>query len=174
VKRIPKWEQVAPVYAVIVMTIYSWSLLHFFWKLSSWIYFSSVGEIAVIFAYMTVVNFIESLLTLLVPVVMSLVLPPKWFCDRFVTKGTLLVLLGLGYLMYFSQTLRLDSPFPYAMVQWMPVIAVAIFILISLADKIGFLNKVLEELANRFVVFLYILIPVSIVSLLTVLVRNIF
>jgi len=173
-KRIPKSEQIAPVYAVIVVMIYSWSLSRFFWRLPSWLYFSSMGEIAVIFAYMMVVNLIESVLVFLVPILMSIILPQKWFYDRFITKGTLLVSLGLGYLMYFDNHLQYQSPFPLEMVYWTPAITIAILGLVFLIDWLGFLDKVLNELTNRFIIFLYISIPVSLISLLAVLFRNIF
>jgi hypothetical protein len=161
-----------PVYAVIVVMIYPWSLLHFFWRLPSWVYFSTLGEIAVIFAYMVVVNLVESILVLLAPILLSIILPQKWFYDRFITKGTLLILLGLGYLIYFNDHLTVES-FPLQLVYWTPVVGIVILGLVFLLDRIGFLNKVLGELTNRLIVFLYISIPISLISLLTVLVRNI-
>ncbi len=173
-QRIPKLEQLVPVYAVIVAMIYPWSLLRFFWRLSSWLYFSTVGEIAVIFTYMMVVNLIETILVLLAPVLMSILLPQKWFYDKFITKGSLLILLGLGYLMYFDNHLSFAAPFPLDLVYWTPAIAAAILALVFLLGWIGFLGKILNELANRLTIFLYISIPVSLISLLVVLVRNIF
>lgn len=172
-KRFPSLNQVVPVYAVIIVVIYSWSLLRFFWRLSSWIYFSSVGEIAVIFAYMVVVNLVESILVILVPVLMSILLPRKWFYDRFITKGTLLVLFGLGYLIYFNDQLKAER-FPLELVYWTPAIALAILSLVFLIDWLGFLDKILNELTNRTIVFLYLSIPISLISLLTVLIRNMF
>jgi hypothetical protein len=173
VKRIPRLEQIAPVYAVMVVMIYSWSLARFFWRLPSWLYFSSVGEIAVIFAYMMVVNLIESILVLLVPVLISIVLPQKWFYDRFITRGTMLVSLGLGYLMYFDNQLQYQKAFPLDLVYWTPAIIIAILVLAFLIDWTGFLDKILNELTNRFIIFLYISIPISLISLLIVLIRNI-
>src|SRR5688572_22366343 len=94
IKKIPKLEEIAPVYAVIVVLIYPWTLTRFFWKLSSWILFASVGDLAALFAYMVVVNLLESILVLLVPLVMSIILPHKWFYDRFKTRSISLVLFG--------------------------------------------------------------------------------
>ena len=48
-----------------------------------------------------------------------------------------------------------------------------IFVLVFLLDRITFLGKIIEDISDRFVVFLYISIPVSAVSFLVVLVRNI-
>ena len=173
IEKIPKLEEIAPVYAVIVMMIYPWTLTRFFWRLSSWILFASVGDLVAIFAYMVVVNFLESILVLLALLVMSIIQPQKWFYDRFKTRSISLVLLGLGYLIYLNKNLHADSPFPLTLVRWIPIVAVVILVLVFLVDQVSFLRRVLEELANRLTIFLYISIPVSVIALLVVLIRNI-
>lgn len=173
-EKIPKLQDIAPVYAVIVMMIYPWTLTRYFWKLSSWILFASVGDLAALFAYMVVVNLLESILVLLVPLAMSVVLPQRWFYDRFKTRSISLVLFGLGFLIYLNRNLHADAPFPLTLVRWIPLAAVAILVLVFLVDQVGFLRKVLEEVANRLTVFLYISIPISAVSLLVILLRNVF
>jgi hypothetical protein len=172
IKKFPHWKQIALVYAVAVVMIYAWSLLHFFWRLPSWLYFSTVGEIVVILAYLFSVNFLESILVLLAPVFMSIILPQKWFHDRFVTKGILLVSLGLGYLLYFDGKIQADAPFPYELAKWTPLIFVPILALVFLLDRVGFIGRILEELADRLTIFLYIFVPLTAVSLLIVLIRN--
>jgi hypothetical protein len=174
IEKIPRLEDIAPVYAVIVMMIYPWTLSRFFWKLSSWILFASVGDLTVFFAYMVVVNLLESILVLLVPILMSIILPQKWFYDRFKTRSISLVLFGLGYLIYLDKKLYADFPFPLTLVRWIPAAGVAILLLVFLVDQVGFLRRVLDELANRLTVFLYISIPISVVSLLIILIRNAF
>jgi|SRR5687767_4907997 len=173
-EKIPKLQDIAPVYAVIVMMIYPWTLTRYFWKLSSWILFASVGDLAALFAYMVVVNLLESILVLLVPLAMSVVLPQRWFYDRFKTRSVALVLFGLGFLIYLNRNLHADSPFPLTLVRWIPMAAVAILALVFLVDQVGFLRKVLEEVANRLTVFLYISIPLSAIALLVILLRNVF
>ena len=173
IEKIPKLEEIAPVYAVIVMMIYPWTLTRFFWKLSSWILFVSVGDLAAFFAYMVFVNLLESILVLLVPLAMSIILPRKWFYDRFKTRSISLVLFGLGYLIYLNKNLHANSPFPLTLVRWIPMVVVAILVLVFLVDQVGFFRRVLEELANRLTVFLYISIPISAISLLVILIRNI-
>lgn len=174
IEKIPKLEDIAPVYSVIVMIIYPWTLSRFFWKLSSWILFASVGDLAALFAYMVVINFLESILVLLVPILMSIILPQKWFYDRFRTRSISLVLFGLGYLIYLDKKLYADSPFPLTLVRWIPMAVIVILVLVFLVDRVGFLRRVLDELANRLTVFLYISIPISVISLLAILIRNVF
>jgi hypothetical protein len=174
VQKIPKLEKIFPVYAVAVAMIYPWSISRFFWRLPSWLYFSSAGEIAVMLAYVMVVNLIETLLVVLVPIFLSVILPQKWFYEKFVTKSALLISLSLGYVMYFDSHLNYQSPFPLDLVYRTPLIIAAIFALVFLVDWLGFLGKILIDLSDRLIVFLYISIPISLISLLVVLVRNIF
>lgn len=177
ISKFPKWNDIAPVYAVIVLIIYTWSLLRFFWYLPGWLVFLNLNDIASIFAYMIVLNLIESLVVLLIPLLFSLLLPRSWFYDRFTSRSVSLVLLGLGFLVYFDSvflgsSIYVDSPFPMYMVKWIPLVFVGIIILACLMDRVRFIRTLLDEIANRALVFLYISIPVSLISLLVVLIRN--
>jgi hypothetical protein len=174
VKRIPAWNQITPVYAVIAVMLYTWSLILFFWRMTSWTYFSPLGEIGVIFSYMVVVDLIDSVLVLLALVFLSMVLPRSWLHDRFVSRGSLLVLLGLGYLMYFNDSLWVDILAAREMLQRFLLVALVIIVLVWLIDRVDLLRKLVEDFANRVIVFLYVFMPVSAVSLFTVLIRNIF
>ena len=173
-KRFPSLNQLVPVYAVTVVIIYSWSLLRFFWRLPSLINYSTAGEIGAIFSYLITVNLLESLAVVSMPVLFSLVLPQKWFFERFVTKGILLISLGLGYMVYVASHINTDEPFPYTLFRWGPLVFLLVIVLVFLLDRITFLTRILEGISDRFTVFLLISIPVSAISVLTVLIRNIF
>jgi len=173
IKKFPTLEQIAPVYAVIVMIIYAWTLVHFFWRLPSWFLFSNLSDLASIFAYMIVVNLMESLLVLVAPLLLNMVLPRAWFYDRFTTRSVSLVLVGLGYLIYLDDHLQAELPFPIAMVRWIPAVMVVILVLVYLLDRFNIIRRLLDGIANRALIFLYISIPISVISLLVILIRNI-
>src|SRR5690349_10243188 len=67
-ERIPSLKQITPVYAVIVVFVYAWSLLHFLWRVPAWVLSHPLNDILANFAYMVVVNLFESLVVLLAPV----------------------------------------------------------------------------------------------------------
>lgn len=173
IKRFPSLKQLAPVYSVTVVIIYGWSILRFFWRLPSLLNYSTVAEIGVILSYLITVNLLESFAVVSIPVILSLILPQKWFFERFVTKSVLLVLAGLGYMMYIASHINAVEPFPYTLFQWAPFVFLLILAVVFILDRIPFLARILEELSDRFVVFLFISIPVSIVSFIVVLFRNI-
>jgi hypothetical protein len=172
--RLPKISQIAPVYAMIVLPVYGWTVLWLFWKLPSWLYFMTVGEILVGFAYAMATNFLESLFVLLIPVLFSLLLPRKWFYDMFVVRGTSLVILLLGYFAFLVFQLQGSEGYRKDLIfLTFPVMGMILF-LVYLSGRIGIVRKVIESFSDRAVVFLYLSIPVSLISLSVVTIRNIF
>lgn len=173
IKKIPGLEQLAPVYALIAMIVYSWAALRFFYRFPSWLFYSTVGEISTFLAYLIAVNLLESLSVLFALVLLGVLLPHRWFNERFVTRSVSIALLGLGYLIYVNRTYPTEASYPLASYSWVLVVTVVILILTFLIDRIGFFRTVLESVANRMVVFLYIIVPISTISLLVVVIRNI-
>src|SRR5512146_67672 len=91
-ERIPRWAQIIPVFGIILLVIYGWSLMWFFWEVPSWLHYLHLDEILVLLAYTFATNFAESLTVLCGPLLLALVLPKKWFRDVFVARGTVLAL----------------------------------------------------------------------------------
>jgi len=166
--------QVASVYSFIVLVIYTWTILWFFWRLPGWFYFLSVGEILIVFAYSMMTNLFESLLILCLPLGLSLVLPRKWFSDIFTTRGIVVVITTLAYAVYILTQFGSRDDYPNEVVRLIPVVLLFSVILAFLIGKVGILVKAIDFFAKQTIVFLYITIPVSLVSSLVILVRSIF
>lgn len=172
--RFPSLKQLAPVYSVIVVAIYGFSIIRFFWRIPSLINYSTVGQVGVIFSYMVVVNLIESLMIICAPIALSMILPGKWFFEQFVAKGILLVSLVLGYFGYISSHINTEEDFPYLLFRWAPLVLALILVLVFLLARIKFLTKILEWVAEQLQVFLLLSLPMSAIALVVVLIRNIF
>ena len=172
--RFPKVSQIAAVYSIIVMVIYSWTILWFFWKLSSWLYFLTIWEIVKVFAYSVSTNLFESLAVLALPVLVAVILPKKWFREGFVARSILMVLPGLAYMMYLANLIQGKEDYPSAALQLVPLVVLAILVLVFLVGRISFLRKLIEGFAELTTVFLYISIPISLVCLLIVLLQFVF
>jgi hypothetical protein len=170
--KLPALTQIYPVYAIIVILIYGWTIYWALWKLPSWLNFLSPGEIGAIFCYLLATNLVESLLTLLGVIFISLVLPKKWFCDLFVSRGSMLVASVLIPIMVFEY--RYDKPADYF--SKLPLLLLVIFLVaclfVFLAGWIGIVRKVIEVFAENAVIFLFISLPISLISLIAVIVRN--
>jgi len=170
--RLPKLTQVTPVYALIVMLIYGWTIYWFIWRFPSWSYFLSINEILVIGAYSAVVNLFESLIVLCAPLVLALLLPKQWFSERFISAGSLLSMLIGGYFIYFSSVSEAADSFSYT-----PLIQVVVFFIIAiglsiLLSRVHVVSNLISSFADRAQIFLYLSLPVSALSVLVVIVRN--
>lgn len=172
--RFPRAGQVAAVYAVITLVVYSWTLLWFFWEYPSWLYFLNIGEILSILAYSLANNFAESLAVLAVPVVLAVVLPGKRFREAFVARSLALVLPILGYMMYVARQFDEKLDYPSAALDLAPLVLAGALLLVFVVGRVGFVRKTLEAFADRAVVFNYLSIPVSVLAVVLVGIRVLF
>jgi hypothetical protein len=162
------------VYGIISLIVYSWTLLEFFWRLPSWEFYMSVGDIAVQFAYSMATNFLESLTVLAGLLFLCAIVPARWFKDLFLSVGSLLVILGLAYFMYFAiHSTSRDDTYPTSLVRSAPAVAALILIVSMGLGRVPLIRRVMDGLADRATIFSYVLPPIGAVSLLIVIARNI-
>jgi len=169
----PSRAQIAQVFALIVLMVYSWTIVWFSYKVPSWLYFLNLGEITTVFAYSLATNLAESLAVLCGPVALSLVLPRKWFHDVFVARGGTLAIAGLAYMMYVASQFTSKDGYPTLTLKpWsLAVVLVLIAVLVYLAGRSRLVRGIVEGIADRATIFLYIYMPLSVLALLLVLFR---
>ena len=169
IKRIPDRKYLLPVYGLIVMFIYGWSLFQFFKDVPGWLKFLTVGEIGGILAYTLAVDFLESILILAGLIVISICLPIKWFHDDFIVRGGVTVLYSLGFFIFLAL-----KPNPtYQLNNYVIRGIVDLAFLHFVIKDVSLFRKVINSLADRSTVFLYLSIPSSLLALAIVLYRNI-
>ena len=172
--RIPEKRNIVTVFAVAMFLVYTWTLFTSFWKLPSWLFFLQVGEILSIYAYAFVVNFIESILLLLIALLPAILLPRGWWTDRFIPRGIALILIILGSVTLHMSLYRTPDTRAALIngqfIWWVGTILLAV-LLTWIAGSVKWLRSALENMADRFVVFLYIYLPLTVVALLTVVAR---
>lgn len=170
--RFPKLPQTLPVYAVIVFITYGWVLVKFFWNLPAWMFFLSAGEIAGILWYSLAHTFLESLFMIGVLIFAAALLPSGWLAQKFSVVGTIvsltLFIFIAVYLYFVPEKDSLKNIF------W-AVGAFLTAILISyVALRVERIGRIIFLGADRFVVFLYIQIPITIIALIAIMARNFF
>jgi hypothetical protein len=173
-RRFPRWAQIIPVYAVIAFIVYAWTLLWFFWKLPSWLYFLSIGDILNALAYALAVNLTESLLALGAVLALAWALPGRWFRDLFVSRGAALSMGMLVYLMFLADRFKDKSAYPkLPLSAWTVPVALALIALLAYGGgRFALARKVLEAVAERATIFVYILLPASVLSLIVILIHS--
>lgn len=175
--RLPDRRSIIGVYAVAVFLSYSWTLLASFWKVPSWLFYLKIGEVLSVYAYALIVDFAESLLLIFVMLLVGLFLPRKLWNVRFKVLGTLWILVFMGAIMLRLSTNRAPDyweEFVYGQWGWWGYTLLTGISLSFLVSHVGWLRKALEGLIDRLVVFLYIYLPLTALSILVVFVRILF
>jgi len=168
-KRFPGRREIAALYGVIVLIIYSWTLVWFFWKFPSWINYLSIWEIVKAFCISVSTNLFESLAVVALPVLLAAILPQAWFRKEFVARAVVLVAGGLGYMMYLATFFQGKEDYPSDAIQLVPWVALVLMLAVFLVGKSGFVCKAINAFAERATIFLYLYIPLSLICLLVVL-----
>ncbi len=174
--KLPAAGQIAQVFAVTSLMIYGWTTYGFLKRLPSWLYYLNFGEILSNFAYGAVFDFAEALLFIAALLVLNLILPRRLFMDRFVARGSLFSVLALGYLIYVALALGNSKAFqfPAGLFAWAPVVLLGLFVCALILPRVDAVRRVAEDFADRAVIFLYILMPLTGLGLLVFLYNNLF
>jgi len=164
--RFPRFQQVVPVFAVICLLIYGWTIYITLQKLPSWLLYLNFQEIVSNYAYAFLFNFAESLLVAIAVIALNMWLPKKFFGDTFVARCSLLAILGIGYMIYFAIAVGQSkaSQFPWEIFDRAVYIGIALVILSILLPRVAIIRKVVNDLADRSIIFLYIFIPLTILA----------
>jgi hypothetical protein len=171
-RRFPGWQAVTSVYAIIVLFVYGWTIYWILWELPSWIFYLTVSEILLVFSYSMVVNLLESLAFIFGVLILSILLPGAWFRDRFSSAGSLLSMLFGVTLIHFSGQIQAADNFSYAPLIQMGIFFIGAICIAILLSRFQPVAAFLDLLSDRAKIFLYISLPVSIVSLIVVIFRN--
>ena len=174
--RLPSRQQLVQVYAIIVLIIYSWTILWLFWKLPSWRIFLNTWEILGVLAFSLVSALVESLVVLCVPVILATFLPRSWFADAFVSRGGSLAATALGYMMFLDDRFKHEMLYPELPVGawWLALPLAAVVLVPYAAGRITRLRTAVESFADRATIFLYVMLPLSGFAVLVIVVRWLF
>ena len=176
-KRMPDGKNLMAVYAVVVTLVYSWTLFTSFYKLPSWLFYLSIGQILSVYAYSFSIDLVESLIVLIVILLLefTLFLPIK-NREEFQSRAIILVTILLGTSMLrlgLFQSYEDINAFLSGEVLWWTIAVPLALILAVFAPRIKMVRSIFEGFAERATVFVYIYIPLSLISLIVVFVRNI-
>ena len=175
--RLPDRQSIIGVYAAAVFLVYGWTMFTSFWKFPSWLYYLKLGEILSIYAYSFVINFGESVVLISLMILVGIILPRRWWNAQFKSEGVLWIFILMGTIMIRLYTNRAPDDweeFLYGQRIWWTYALLLGLVLSFLFSRIVVLRKGLELLADRLVVFLYIYLPLTVVSLVVVVARNLF
>ena len=176
--RLPDRQSILGVYALIVTLVYSWTLFTSFYKLPSWMFYLTISQILSVYAYSFSMDLAESILALtgvlFLEFTLFLTLKNR---EEFQARSILVILVVL-----ISSMLRLALFQTYEDIGaylsneliWWAITLPLGMLLAVFAPKSKRIRNILEGIAERAIIFLYIYLPLSFISLIVVIVRNIY
>jgi hypothetical protein len=174
-KRLPEKNEVFTVLGIVVFVVYSWSIWGFLREVPSFLLFFKLGQILAIFLYMMGFALLECLLVMIGLGLMSLVMPVRWFKDGFVYKSFITVVLGAVVILSFGNTLMsLNNDFPplELILKSVSIAIAACALLLTLFHYVKPLQKAVLFIADRIGVMAYFYIPLGVLGMIVVLIRN--
>jgi hypothetical protein len=134
-----------------------------------WLPFLKGWQILGIFAYTQAVALLESLSLLLLLIILATVLPAPLFRSKFVAIGTALAI-SAAFWIAAGQVIILDNP---SQLRLWAILALSFTVLSCiLVHRHVCLEKTLVSLADRLTVLLYLYVPLGLLGLIVILVRN--
>jgi hypothetical protein len=180
--RLPARRDILLVFGVVLFVVFGWSIRGFFYKLPAFSLYFGVGANLAILSYMMAFALLESVLVTGLLVLLSALLPAGWLKSGFAYKGFLIILVSTIAMIlfqgYYSSNFLKDIlagqtyPFP-------PFLRGAIGSVLALAALLWLfhwkpqLQRYVLDVVERLSLFTYIYVPLGIIGLLVVLVRNI-
>jgi len=179
--RFPKIQQIIPVYAVGVTLLYSWTIFRATKDFSAnWSLFLNVGDILGLFSYMLVGDFLESLLMICSLLLLSFLLPRNLLTNKFNKRGSILAITFLCSIMvfYLRSSEYLFPNMGIENINWWIVTFVFIFtvsalVLLAAGESFQMFGKFVESIADRCIIFLYFYLPLTFLSIVAIIFRNI-
>lgn len=172
--RLPGRREITLIFTLCFVIIYSWSTLMFFNYLPSWLLFLDGWTIAGIFAYSQVFALFESLVVLAALILVALVMPRGLFREWFVPQGTAAVLLATAgaIALHLAKEVPLwpSKRLLFGLALYLLAVAVASWAI----RRYGQFREMIENMAERLTVLLYVYLPFVALSAAIILIRNIF
>jgi hypothetical protein len=161
-----------------VFFVFSWALYRTSWYVPSWLESLSIWSVLIIIAYVLSFALFESACLLALVVFFSLFFPLKVFKEKYVLLGSsLAVLLSVGAVLVQRKInlvyrLELWQLWSYPLVGLLASVLLVV-LLAFLFNHFPLLGRLVNAVVDRMVIFVYIYVPLGLLALLVVLVRNI-
>ena len=175
--KIPTRREFLPVFSLILFIAYSWTIYRMLFQIPSWLYSHSKTGIFFLAVYVFAVALIESLLLFGFVLFVSLIMPRRIFRDQFIAQGSLVVIACTIWALILK--FQSESSGSRDLIEVSAWILIFLLSLLLIAVVSSFLmqryprgKSMLEAIADRMIIFAWIYVPVGLVSLAIVLVRN--
>ena len=170
-RRMPAREEVKLVFSMAAFCVFTWALRNYFYQFPALILSYNVWDLLSILAYTFFFALIESLLTTAFIVVLAFILPGLFLREGFSYKGSFAII-AAGVISIHLQVVMSNQPkvdfLLIELARWLVLWLAPVL----LTRYVPFVRKVVFEVLDRLTIFSYVYVPLGIISLLAVIVRN--
>jgi len=137
-------------------------------------------DIVPILAYVLAFALFESLLVIGVLLLLSFLLPSRYLKDHFIAQGSLMAIMFGGASILVHKYLSIAYPWSPRQIIVNSALFVAAIVFLSLVisylsvDRSARFENLIAGLAERMSIFFYLYVPLGVISLIIVVMRNIF
>lgn len=175
-KRFPPRADLIAFFSFAAFLVYVRMLFFFAWKLPSWLYILTANEILSTLAYSLAFSFLESLGYTALFAIICFLLPISWFKARFVPRAVwAMTVWMISWSLFFSPI----EGWKQGGVEMAGSLFIWLVVTLLLAGFAAFagarfpvLTRSGEWLADSTLVFLFLLVPASLISLIVIIIRN--
>jgi hypothetical protein len=182
-RKLPGRAEALSVFNVLIFVVFGWSIRGFLFEIPSFLLYLNLGDITAVVFYMMAFAFLECVLLTGGLVLVSLILPSSWLKTGFAYKSFLIILVATtGFILFqgyykvgfFQNLLNNDySPFRPVLIG-MCIGFMVLAGLFWLFHNRPRLQKYLSTFIEQFSVFSFIYVPLGVIGILVVFVRNVF
>ena len=173
-RKIPLFPDILRVTSVIATFLYGWTILSWMWQVPSWLLSLTIGEVLSIFAYAMFNAMLESLFFLVCLLLLAFILPPRFLRDDFIVRASWVTVGTPGSMLIFFVGFNTIDSFPAQYITFWSLATLLLAALLAfLSARQPWMRAAALWLSDRLLIFLFLFAPITVISLLTILIRNI-
>ncbi|MGD8405926.1 MAG: hypothetical protein PVJ21_19885 [Anaerolineales bacterium] len=174
-KRIPNKTEIRLVFGIIVFLVFGWAIWFFLYELPSQLLNTRWVDIIYNFMTLMATALLESIFTGIGLMVLSFLLPIKWFREGFPYKSFVTLGVMVGIIFWYRKVFINDDFFPSIdIVSSGLIIFFLVWVALLFAIHYGKpLQRFVYFLEERIEIFLYLYVPLGIIGFLTILIMSV-
>lgn len=172
-ERLPAIQQFKSTWAVIIFLVFSWGIYRFLYQLPSWIKYLSLSDCIGILSYALAFALLESCFVMVVLVIFTFLMPMMVSRDKFVAQSSAMLFWISLCALIIHKHFKIFEPLP---LKWLIgfCLVISMVIVSVLVKRLKALENILLIFADRAVIFLYIYVPLGLLGMIIVILRNIY
>jgi hypothetical protein len=170
---LPDRQSITLVFAVVSLVYYGRTFVSIFWEFNSWLKNLTSWEIVSIISSAMVRSFLEAAALMLVVLMVSIALPGKLLREKFVVRGSIVTICVLASLMIHLKLYEIGTQnvFVRSVGLWWCITLVLTALLAWFLPMVHIVEVIFYEIADRASIFLYILLPITLLGILIIAIR---